>query len=224
MTRFKNPTPETYPHFRRYKKSGHPVMIVAEHMGVSMTSLLAVLSVAGLAVSLAVQGVLSNLAGGFTLLSAKPFSIGEFVEAGGVSGTVQEIGLVHTKLLTPDRKMIFVPNSDIASAKIINYSDEEFRRVDLVFSASYDAPVSKVENVLLDLVTSHEKTLNEPAAPFARVSKYGSSAIEYTVRVWCANKDYWDVYFDITKGVKEAFDANGIEMTYDHVYVHIAKD
>ena len=84
--------------------------------------------------------------------------------------------------------------------------------------------MSKVESVLLDLVTSHEKTLNEPAAPFARVSKYGSSAIEYTVRVWCANADYWDVYFDITKGVKEAFDANGIEMTYDHVNVHIAKD
>ena len=200
------------------------VMIVAEHMGVSMTSLLAVLSVAGLAVSLAVQGVLSNLAGGFTLLSAKPFSVGDFVEAGGVSGTVQEIGLVHTKLLTPDRKMIFVPNSDIASAKIINYSDEAFRRVDLVFAASYDAPVEKVEKVLLDVAAAHEMILNEPAEPFARVSKYGNSAIEYTVRVWCANADYWTVYFDLMKAVKVAFDANGIEMTYDHLNVHIAKD
>ena len=200
------------------------VMIVADYMGIPMTSLLAVLSVAGLAVSLAVQGILSNLAGGFTLLSAKPFGIGDFVEAGGVSGTVQEIGLYHTQLVTPDCKTIFVPNSDIASARIVNYSDEEFRRVDLVVSASYDAPVEKVESVLLDIITSHPKTLNNPSEPFARVSKYGNSAIEYTVRVWCAGADYWDVYFDVLKEIKVAFDANGIEMTYDHLNVHIAKD
>jgi small conductance mechanosensitive channel len=200
------------------------IMIVAEHMGISMTSLLAVLSVAGLAVSLAVQGVLSNLAGGFTVLSTKPFVVGDYVEAGGVSGTVKEVGLVHTKLSTVDNKVISVPNSQISSEKIINYSAMPTRRVDLVFSASYDAPIEKVEQVLMDVVTNHEKVLNEPAAPFVRVSKYGSSAIDYTVRVWCASADYWTVYFDVLKAVDGAFKANNIEMTYDHLNVHICKE
>jgi len=200
------------------------IMIVADYMGIPMTSLLAVLSVAGLAVSLAVQGVLSNLAGGFTLLSTKPFSVGDYVEAGGVSGTVKEVGLVYTKLDTVDNKVISVPNSQISSEKIINYSEMPCRRVDFVFSASYNAPVEKVEQVLLDVASSHEKVLEEPAAPFARVSKYGASAIEYTVRVWCASGDYWTVYFDVLKAVDGAFKANGIEMTYDHLNVHIAKD
>ena len=196
------------------------ILIVADYIGIPVTSLLAVLSLAGLAISLAIQGTLSNLAGGLMLLSAKPFAVGDYVEAAGISGTVMDIGLVYTRVTTPDNKLIFVPNSEISGAKIINYSAEENRRVDLVVSASYDAPVEQVEAILGKVLTGHPKVLDDPA-PFARVSNYGSSAIEYTLRAWCANGDYWDVYFDLIRQVKLAFDQNGIEMTYDHINVHM---
>lgn len=196
------------------------ILIVAEHIGFPVSSLLAVLGVIGLALSLAIQGTLSNLAGGIMLLTAKPFGAGDYVEAGGVSGTVRDIGLVYTRVLTVDNRLIFIPNSEISGSKILNYTHEEKRRVDLVVSASYDAPVEQVEEVLLNILRAHPKTFATPE-PFARVSKYGSSAIDYTMRVWCATGDYWDVYFDLMSQVKKAFDAHGIEMTYDHLNVHL---
>ncbi len=200
------------------------VLIVAQYIGIPVTSLLAVLSLAGLAISLAIQGTLSNLAGGIQILVAKPFGVGEFVEAGGVSGTVSDIGLVYTQITTVDNKIIYVPNSEIAGAKVTNYTHQECRRVDLTFSASYDCPVVKVEGVLLEMISAHPMALSEPDAPFARVSNYGASSIEYTVRVWCATENYWDLYFDLVKGAKEAFDRHGIEMTYDHLNVHVKQD
>lgn len=196
------------------------ILIVADYIGIPVTSLLAVFSLIGLAVSLAIQGTLSNLAGGIMLLSAKPFVVGDFVEAGGVSGTVTEIGLVYTKVTTVDNKVIFAPNSEISGSKITNYTNQKTRRVDLVVSASYDAPVEKVEQTLAGILDADSRILRDPA-PFARVSNYGSSAIEYTVRVWCATGDYWNVYFDLLKQFKVAFDKAGIEMTYDHLNVHI---
>lgn len=196
------------------------ILIVADYIGIPVTSLLAVFSLVGLAVSLAIQGSLSNLAGGIMILTAKPFVVGDFVEAGGISGVVSEIGLVYTKVTTVDNKVIFAPNSEISGSKIINYTNQKQRRVDLVVSASYDAPVEKVEQTLAGILEADERILKDPA-PFARVSNYGSSAIEYTVRVWCATESYWDVYFDLMKQVKVAFDKAGIEMTYDHLNVHI---
>ena len=196
------------------------ILIVADYIGIPVTSLLAVFSLVGLAVSLAIQGTLSNLAGGIMILTAKPFVVGDFVEAGGISGVVSEIGLVYTKVTTVDNKVIFAPNSEISGSKIINYTNQKQRRVDLVVSASYDAPVEKVEQTLAGILEADGRILKDPA-PFARVSNYGSSAIEYTVRVWCATENYWDVYFDLMKQVKVAFDKAGIEMTYDHLNVHI---
>ena len=196
------------------------ILIVADYIGIPVTSLLAVFSLVGLAVSLAIQGTLSNLAGGIMILTAKPFVVGDFVEAGGISGVVSEIGLVYTKVTTVDNKVIFAPNSEISGSKIINYTNQKQRRVDLVVSASYDAPVEKVEQTLAGILEADGRILKDPA-PFARVSNYGSSAIEYTVRVWCATENYWDVYFDLMKQVKVAFDKAGIEMTYDHPNVHI---
>lgn len=195
-------------------------LIVADYIGIPVTSLLTVLSLIGLAVSLAIQGTLSNLAGGIMLLSAKPFVVGDFVEAGGVSGTVTEIGLVYTKVTTVDNKVIFAPNSEISGSKIINYTHQKTRRVDLVVSASYEAPVEKVEGTLAGLLEEDSRILRDPA-PFARVSGYGASAIEYTLRAWCATESYWEVYFDLLRRVKTAFDRAGIEMTYDHLNVHI---
>lgn len=193
------------------------------YLGVPMTSLVALLSVLGLAVSLAIQGTLSNLAGGIMLLTAHPFSAGDFVEAGGVSGTVQEVGLVYTKLNTLDNKVVYIPNGEISGKTITNYSGNDKRRVELSLSASYDAPAEKVKECMTRVVGEHPLTLPTPE-PLIRVSRYGSSSIEYIIRVWCATDDYWTVYFDLLEQVKAAFDKAGIEMTYDHLNVHMVDE
>ena len=198
------------------------VLIVLSTLGVDVTSLVALLSVAGLAVSLALQNTLANLAGGIQLLLTKPFAAGNFVEAGANSGTVHQIGLAYTVLVTPDNKVIHVPNSDIAAARIINYNGRETRRVELKVTASYDAPIQTVKDTVMKLVQGDERIHGEPE-PFLRVSNYGNSSIEYTLRVWCTAEDYWDVYFDLMDNMKPAFDAAGIEMTYDHLNVHVVK-
>ncbi len=198
------------------------ICILLGYLGVPMTSLVALLSVLGLAVSLAVQGMLSNLAGGIMLLTAHPFSAGDFVEAGGTSGTVVEVGLVYTKLTTPDNKVIHIPNGDISGKTIVNYSANDKRRVELKFSVSYDAKPGTVKDCITRTVGEHPLTLPTPE-PFIRVSGYGSSSVEYTLRCWCATGDYWDVYFDLLEQVKSAFDAAGVEMTYDHLNVHMVE-
>jgi small conductance mechanosensitive channel len=198
------------------------LLIVAQSLGIDVTSLVAVFSLAGLAISLSVQNSLSNLASGVLMLITKPFSVGDYIEAGGIGGTVSEISFIHTKLLTADKKIIFVPNSDIASSKIINYSSEPFRRVDLNFTASYDAPIEKVKEALLNAVNDCKIFCDEPAA-FVNVLSYQSSSIEYTVRAWCKNEDYWTGYFSLMENVKKEFDLNEIEMTYDHLNVHMIK-
>lgn len=196
------------------------IIIVLTTLGISVTSLVAVLSVCGLAVSLAVQNFLSNVAGGLQLAASKPFKEGDFVEAGGTSGVVHEIGLFYTKLSSPDNKLVQIPNSAIVSSNIINYSSEDKRRVDLTISTSYDAPIEQVKEVLSRLAGEHALTLATPV-PQISIMEYGDSAIKYTVRVWCANEDYWTVYFDLMDAIKPAFDAAGIEMTYPHVNVHM---
>jgi len=198
------------------------VLIVMGYLDIPVTSLVAALSVVGLAISLSVQNFLSNVTGGFQLLSSRPFDVGDYVEAGGCAGTIREIGLFYTKILTPDNKLVQLPNSTVVASNIINYSSEPTRRVDLTVSAAYSAPIDRVEETLLSALASLPNTLTDPA-PFARVSRYGNSAIEYTVRVWCKTADYWDVYFDAVRAVKTAFDRAGIEMTYDHVNVHLVE-
>lgn len=196
------------------------VLIVAGSLGINVTSLVAVLSVFGLAVSLAVQNSLSNVAGGIQLLTSKPFKEGDYVEAGGISGTVAEVGIFYTKIHSADNKLIQVPNSQISAEKIINYTAEEQRRVDLTFTASYDASVETVKAVIQEVIGAHSLVLFTPE-PFVRVSAYGDSSIEYTVRAWCATGDYWTVYFDLMEQVKAAFDKAGVEMTYPHLNVHM---
>ncbi len=197
------------------------LLIVADSLGISVTSLIAVLSVLGLAVSLAVQNCLSNVAGGIQLLTSKPFKVGDYVEAGGIAGTVSDVGIFYTKINTVDNKLIQVPNSHIASEQITNYTAEPRRRVDLVFSASYETPVETVKTAMETVAAAHPLTLDEPDAPFVRLSKLGESSIEYTLRVWCATEDYWTVYFDLLEQVKAAFERSGVEMTYPHLKVHM---
>lgn len=198
------------------------ILIVLSTLGVDVTSLVALLSVAGLAVSLALQNALSNLAGGIQLLVTKPFVVGNYVEAGANSGTVHEVGLAYTTLVTSDNKVIHVPNSDIASARIINYNGRQTRRVELKVAASYDAPIQTVKDTINKLIAADSRIHADPA-PFVRVSSYGSSSIEYTIRVWCAAGDYWGVYFELMDNMKPAFDAAGVEMTYDHLNVHVVE-
>jgi small conductance mechanosensitive channel len=196
--------------------------LVLGYVGIPMTSFVAVLSVMGLAVTLAIQGTLSNLAGGIQVLVSKPFKADDYIDAGSVSGTVAEVGLVYTKLRTVDNKIICIPNGQITSDRIVNYSDQEQRRVDLKFNTSYDDDPKKVITAIQAVIGAHPKALFTPE-PFVRVSAYLDSSVEYTVRVWCATADYWDLYFDLLEQVKQAFDRAGIEMTYNHINVHMIK-
>lgn len=212
---------------RTFLRSGLRVMlwlvavcILLGYIGVPMTSLVAVLSVLGVAVSLAVQGILGNLAGGIMLLSSHPFAAGDFVSVGEVSGTVTEVGLVYTKLTTPDNKVVSIPNGEISAKTLVNFSAQATRRVELTIPVSYDVPVEKVKSVLADVIRELDETLDDPP-PIVRLGNFGSSALEYHVRAWCRRDDYWDAYYALVEGIKAAFDAQGIEITYDHLNVHL---
>lgn len=197
-------------------------LMLAETLGIKATSIIAMLSVAGLAVSLALQNTLSNLAGGLVLLVTKPFSPGDYVEADGVSGTIAGITLSYTTFITPDNKEIFVPNSQLSAAKIINYNVLGKRRMDLNFTASYDAPAAQVRAAIEEVLAAIPGILDDPA-PVVYVSEYQSSSIQYLVRLWTAVGDYWNVYYALIEGVRESFDRHGVEMTYDHLNVHIVE-
>lgn len=195
-------------------------LMVTGSLGVDVTSVIAMLSVVGLAVSLALQNTLSNLAGGLMILVTKPFVVGDYIDADGTAGTVTEIGLAYTKLSTPDAKRISVPNSQMAEAKIVNYTNEDGRRVDLVFSVSYDAPTQAVKGAIREVLDGIPAVRQEPA-PVIWINGYKSSAVEYVVRAWTTTQDYWDVYYALMEGVRDAFARHGVEMTYDHLNVHI---
>ena len=197
-------------------------IIVLGCLGIEVTSLVAVLSVVGLAFSLALQNFLSNVAGGMQLLASHPFAVGDFVDVGVCSGTVEEIGMFYTKVTTPDNKLVQLPNSAIVTANITNFSAQPTRRVELKVSASYDAPTGQVTALLSKLAGEHPLVLADPE-PAVHVEEYGDSAIRYVMRVWCANADYWTGYYDLLDGFKPAFDEAGVEMTYPHVNVHMVE-
>lgn len=198
-------------------------LVVAGSLGADVSSVIAMLSVAGLAVSLALQNTLSNLAGGLMILVTKPFAVGDYIDADGTAGTVSEIGLAYTKLTTPDSKRISVPNSQMSAAKIVNYTNEAGRRVDLIFSASYDAPTQTVKEAIREAVDAIPAIRQEPA-PAIWINAYGASAIDYVVRAWTSTEDYWDVYYALMEGVRESFARHGVEMTYNHLNVHLMED
>lgn len=196
------------------------VLLVLGYMGVEPGSLLALLGILGLAVSLAIQGTLSNLAGGIMVLASKPFKVGDYIEAGGVGGTVLDIGLVYTKVKTFDNKLIFVPNGEVSKEKITNYTYQDQRRVDLTFSVSYDAPQERVKNIMHTVIGRNSKVLFSPE-PFVRMTKINDSSVDYTLRVWCATDDYWDVYYDLLEQLWDAFGEASVDLTYNHLNVHI---
>ena len=196
-------------------------LIVAAKLGIDVTSIVALASVLTLALSLALQNMVSNVIGGFIILSTTPFHSGNYVEIAGQAGTVTEINMTYTKLTTPDGKLISIPNSAVVAAQIVNYSAEPVRRVDINVSASYDCPIQDVIGALC-AAGAVDKALADPA-PFAAVTSYGESAINYSLRVWVNNADYWDVFFAVNQNVKKIFDERGIAMTYPHLHVHLDK-
>ena len=198
------------------------VIIVANALGINTTSLVALVSVAGLALSLSVQNVMSNLFSGITLLIAKPFSSGDFVEVAGKTGVIKAVGLFYTQLDTLDNIAISIPNGDVTAGSVVNYSREPLRRVDRTFTASYDSATKDVKAAILDAIAKDGRILSDPA-PFVRLLEYKGSTVEYVVRVWCKNADYWDVYFDLNENVRESFAEKGVKFSYEHVNVHVVE-
>ncbi len=197
-------------------------LMLAGTLDVDVTSIIAMLSVAGLAVSMALQNTLSNLAGGLVLLGTKPFVGGDYVEADGISGTIAAVDMSYTTFVTPDNKEIFVPNSQLSATKITNYNRLGRRRMDVTFTASYDAPTAQVRSAIEEALAAIPGILDDPA-PMVYLSEYQSSSIEYLTRLWTAADDYWTVYYALLEGVRESFARHGVEMTYDHLNVHIVE-
>ena len=197
-------------------------LMAAAKLGIDVTGVVALASVASLALSLALQDSLSNVIGGFLLLSNHPFHTGDFVEIAGQAGTVQTIDITYTKLTTGDNKTISIPNSAVVASQIVNYSTSGTRRVDISVSASYDTPIETVKAALL-AAAKLDAVLDTPPAPFAAVMSYGESAINYCLRVWTSADEYWNVFFTINENIKTEFDKAGVQMTYPHLNVHIDK-
>ena len=201
------------------------LIFVADSLGVNTASLVALMSVASLALSLSVQGLFTNVFSGITILMTKPFVVGDYVEVAGVAGTVKEISLMRTTLTTPDNKIELIPNGDIAAQNIINYSTAPLRRVDLKVSASYDSTTEQVKAAVMDVINADSRIKqDEGHEPFVRISNYNSNDIEYTIRVWVDNADYWGVYFDTLENIRESFAKHGVEFSYPHTMVHMVGD
>ena len=180
-------------------------------LGVPMASIVAALASAGVAIGLALQGALSNLAGGIMLMVFKPFRVDDYVDASGVSGVVKEITMFYTVIVTLDNKRITVPNGNLMNTNIVDYSSEEFRRVDLDFSCAKSEDPAKVQSIMIKVMEANSKVLSTPDKPFARVSGGTNEAMNFIVRAWCNNADYWDVYFDLTQSIIEALGDAGVK-------------
>lgn len=189
-------------------------------LGVQTTSLIAVIGAAGLAIGLALQGSLANFAAGVMLLAFKPFRAGHFVEAGGTSGVVENIGIFATTLRTGDNREVIVPNGGIYGGTIVNYSARETRRIDLTFGISYGADIQKAKEVLQDIVQTDPRILRDPKTTIA-VGALGDSSVDMVVRPWVASADYWDVLFDLNERVKIAFDLHGIDIPFPTMDVNL---
>ncbi len=196
------------------------VIILLSMLGVDTTSLVAIFSVLTLAISLAVQGVISNLACGITLIVTKPFEEGDFVDIGGSAGTVEKIHITCTKIRTGDNKVITIPNSTVSASNIINYSIKDTRRVDLTFSVAYGSDVEQVKSIILGVIAKHDLILKDPA-PMVRLTEHGASSLDFVTRVWTKNGDYWTVNFDLKEQVLAALEAENISIPFPQMDVHV---
>ena len=199
------------------------ILVVAAlvgYLGIETSGISAVIASLGVCVGLAVNGTLSNLAGGVMLLLVRPFKVGDYITAQGESGTVEDIGICYTRILTVDNKSIYLPNSSLSTGVIENYSDKELRRVDFDYSVAGNDP-AKVKAVLQQVCADEALVLAEPA-PFARISDFGAgNGMKITLRAWCRSADYWDTFFNLQEGVQKAFEENGIVVPFNQLDVHV---
>ncbi len=196
---------------------------LVSYLGIDTSGITALIASLGVCVGLAVNGALSNLAGGVLILLTRPFKVDDFIEAQGVSGVVSDIHITYTNVVTGDNKVVHVPNGALANGTIINYSEKDTRRVDIDFAIAYSADFDKAKKIVMAILEAHELVLNDPA-PFVRVGAHGPSALQIKARAWTKSADYWDVYFDVIEDVKLAFDKTGIEIPFDQLDVHIKND
>lgn len=196
------------------------IATVAGALGIPTASLVALISVAGVALSLSLQSILTNLFSGVTLLFTRPIAVGEYVEIGGNSGAVRSVGLYYTTIVTPNGQIVTIPNGDVAGAAIVNYGREPKRRAQLLYEADYDDPTEDVIAALLAAAAREERFLREPA-PDAFINGYKDSTIEYGLNVWCDISDYWDALHNLNALVREEFEAHGVHMSFNHINVHM---
>ena len=199
------------------------IISVVDIVGIKTTSFIAVLGAAGLAIGLALQGSLSNFAGGVLILILKPYRVGDYIETQGNAGTVTAVQIFNTILLSPDNRKIIIPNGAISGGTITNFSSEETRRMDMMFGIGYDDDLEKAKNVLKEMVDADQRILADPA-PFIGVKGLGDSSVDLVVRIWCKKEDYWNIHFDWQNNVKLRFDKENISIPYPHRTVYTIAD
>lgn len=195
------------------------IVICLSILNVPMSSIVAVIGAAGLAIGLALQNSLSNLAGGFIILFSKPFKAGDFIETSGVSGTVESVGILYTRIITVDNKTIYIPNGTVSGSVISNYTEKKLRRLDLEFSISYASDFDKARSLILQAIQAEEIALKEPA-PLVRMGRQDDSAVVVFTYVWVDSSNYWELRYTLLEKVKKQFDANGISIPFPQVDVH----
>ena len=222
MTRA-NTDPTLVGFFRNIVYFGLLTMVViasVSQLGIQTTSFIAVLGAAGLAIGLALQGSLANFASGVLMIIFRPFKAGDFIEAGGTTGTVEEIQLFTSRLRTPDNKVIIIPNSQITAGTITNFSARDTRRLDLVFGVSYGDDLDKVKRVINEVLAEETRLLDDPE-PAVGVLNLGDSSVDFAVRPWVKSEDYWGVFFDLQEAMKKRFDREGISIPFPQQDVHL---
>lgn len=204
----------------------HLIVIISAltAIGVSTTGLVATFSAAAVGVSVALKDSLSNVAGGILLLISPRFVTGDYISAGGDEGTVVSVDLLHTTILTVDKKQVSIPNGVLLNSHIVNYSRENKRRVDISFQISYESDVKIAKRLAIEVIEKHPLTLHEPDEPFVRVHSYGDSSVNLITRTWCKTEDYWNLYFDLIEDIRDVFDENGISIPYNQLDVRIKEN
>ena len=196
-------------------------IVIINIVGTQTVSLAAIIGSAGLAIGLAVKDNLANFAGGVMLLFNKPFKGGDYIQAQNIEGTVKTVGILYTTLTTIDNKTVYIPNGPLSTGTITNYTTQENRRVDLLIGVDYGSDVELVKKILLNAALQHPKVLDDPA-PFARMSKMNDSSIDFVLRVWVKSPDYWEVNFDLTEEIYKQLNANGLNIPFPQMTVHLA--
>lgn len=200
------------------------IIMIISVLGIDTSSFIAIFASAGVAIGMALSGTLQNFAGGVMILLFRPFKVGDFIEAQGVTGTVKEIQIFNTIVHTGDNKVILLPNGPVSTGIINNYSRESLRRVDFTFSISYGDDFEKARKVLMELISQDSRVLDTPAAPFVELGALSASSIDLTVRLWCKQEDYWGIHFDLNKKVYERFPKEGLNFPYQTLTVNVNKD